>query len=82
MASITYDVQKQIKAIEKTPPIHTFLYDTFVQNEGAVLAEDAYWDYRKNGVAMAPFVTPGAGGKTLERDTFETLGMTFPTIAA
>lgn len=39
MASITYDVQKQIKAIEKTPPIHTFLYDTFVQNEGAVLAE-------------------------------------------
>ncbi len=81
MASITYDVQKQIKAIEKTPPIHTFLYDTFVQNEGAVLAEDAYWDYRKNGVAMAPFVTPGAGGKTLERDTFETLGMTFPTIA-
>ena len=81
MASITYDVQKQIKAIEKTPPIHTFLYDTFVQNEGAVLAEDAYWDYRKNGVAMAPFVTPGAGGKALERDTFETLGMTFPTIA-
>lgn len=81
MASITYDVQKQIKAISKTPPIHTFLHDTFVQNEGAVMAEDAVWDYEKSGVAMAPFVTPGTGGKSMERETFETLAMTFPTIA-
>lgn len=81
MPNILYDVSKQIKAIELMPPIHTFLYDTFVQNEGAVLAEDARYDYMKGGVAVAPFVVPGTGGKEMPRENFDTRGITFPTIA-
>lgn len=61
MANILYDTWKQIKAIEMTPPIHTFLNDTFTQNEGAVMAEDARYDYYKGTVPMAPFVVPGRG---------------------
>lgn len=81
MASILYDVSKQIKAIEQAPKVHTFLYDTFVQNEGAVDAEDARFDYMKGNVEMAPFVVPNVGGKEMAREKFETRGITFPTIA-
>lgn len=81
MADILYDVSAQIRAIEKMEPVHTFLYDTFVHNEGSVLAEDARFDYMKGGVMMAPFVVPGSGGKEMERDTFDTRAITFPTIA-
>ena len=81
MANILYDTWKQIKAIEMTPPIHTFLNDTFTQNEGAVMAEDARYDYYKGTVPMAPFVVPGAGGKNMPREKFQTRAIGFPTIA-
>ena len=81
MASILYDVSKQIKAIELAPKIPTFLYNTFVQNEGAVMAEEANFDFMKGSVEMAPFMVPGTGGKEMARETFETRAITFPTIA-
>lgn len=81
MANALYDTWKQIKALEMTPPIHTFLSDTFTQNEGAVMAEDARYDYYKGTVPMAPFVVPGTGGKNMPRDKFQTYDIGFPTIA-
>ena len=81
MANALYDTWKQIKALEMTPPIHTFLSDTFTQNEGAVMAEDARYDYYKGTVPMAPFVVPGTGGKNMPREKFQTKDIGFPTIA-
>lgn len=81
MPSILYDTWKQIKAIELMPKVNTFLYDTFVQNEGAIDAEDARYDFKKGNVEMAPFVVPGTGGKEMERETFDTRAISFPTIA-
>lgn len=81
MGDILYDVSAQIKAIERMEPVHTFLYDTFVHNEGAVLAEDARFDFMKGNIEMAPFVVPGSGGKEMDPDVFDTRSITFPTIA-
>lgn len=81
MSDFLYDVSRQIRAIELMEPVHTFLYDTFVQNEGAILEEDAHYDFMKGETEMAPFVVNGAGGKEMPRDRFETRGLTFPTIA-
>ena len=54
MANALYDTWKQIKALEMTPPIHTFLSDTFTQNEGAVMAEDARIGYMPTRVWGCP----------------------------
>ena len=79
--NILYDVSTQIRAIERMEPIHTFLYDTFVRDDGAVMTEDARFDFRKGNVEIAPFVVPGGGGKNMDRNTFDTRAITFPSIA-
>lgn len=81
MASIN-DPIVQIKAIELIPPEPTFLYDTLVEDGGAVEEGEVIFDYRKGAIdGMAPFVGEDVGGVPIERKGFETRHIDFPTLA-
>ena len=81
MADILFDIVAQIRAIEQMDPVRTFLTELFTKDEGAIMAEDAIFDFRKGDEILAPFVVPHAGGKVVGRGTFDTKGISFPSIA-
>ena len=81
MALDIYSTRAQLKAIELIPSVNTFIYDTFVADEGMVEDEKAIYDYKKGVVEMAPFVTEDAGGVLMARRGYETREIEFPTIA-
>lgn len=71
----------QLAAIELMQPVYSFLYDTFVDDKGAVEEEDIAWDSRVGDVPMAPFVHEDVGGVPIARANFTTHKLGFPTIA-
>lgn len=76
-----YSTRAQLAAIELFPPEYSFLYDTFVHNNGAIEEEKAIYDFRKGSRLMAPVVHEGVGGVMLDRPGFETREIGFCTIA-
>lgn len=81
MALDIYSVRAQLKAIELIPRVNTFLYDTFVTDEGMVEQEKAIYDFKKGVVQMAPFVHEDTGGVLMGRTGYRTNEIEFPTIA-
>ena len=81
MAFDIYSTAAQLKAIELMPREYSFLYDTFVEDQGAVEDDKAIYDFRKGSRRMAPFVHNGTGGVLMERDGFDTREIGFSTIA-
>jgi len=81
MALDIYSTRAQLAAIDLMPREYTFLYDTFVQDMGAVEDEKAIYDYRKGERMMAPVVHPGTGGVLMGRRGYETREIGFCTIA-
>ena len=76
-----YDTIVQLKSIELMKRPSSFLWDTFVQDGGAVSEDEAVWDFRKGAKKMAPFVHENTGGVLMERTGYETDNVIFPTIA-
>lgn len=81
MALDIYGTRAQLKAIELIPRVNTFLYDTFVQDEGQCEDEKAIYDFKKGVVQMAPFVHEDTGGVLMGRTGYRTNEIEFPTIA-
>ena len=81
MAFDIYSTRAQLAAIELMEREYSYLYDTFVQDLGAVEDDKAIYDYKKGVRQMAPFVHPGTGGVLMERSGFETREIGFCTIA-
>lgn len=87
MAGIELDLTKThtlLQAFEALPPVPSFLKDRYFPTNGMTdifNTDDVLVDYKDNGKKAAPFVTPTAGGKLIERDTFTTDRFTPPLIA-
>lgn len=76
-----YSTRAQLAAIELMPREYSFLYDTFVKDEGVVEDKKAFFDYKKGTRQMAPVVHPGTGGVLMDRGGFETREISFCEIA-
>lgn len=76
-----YSTSAQLKAIELMPREYSFLYDTFIQDMGAVEDDKAIYDFRKGTRLMAPVVHAGTGGVLMGRSGYETREIGFCTIA-
>ena len=76
-----YSTRAQLAAIELMEREYSFLYDTFVQDIGAVEDDKAIYDFKKGSRQMAPVVHPGTGGVLMSRQGYETREIGFCTIA-
>ncbi|MEG2623962.1 MAG: major capsid protein [Clostridia bacterium] len=76
-----YSTAILLKAIELMPREYSFLYDTFIQDMGAVEDDKAIYDFRKGTRTMAPVVHAGTGGVLMQRNGYETREIGFCTIA-
>lgn len=76
-----YTTLEMMDAIDQTPPVRTFLQDTFFPVEETHLSEKVEFDVRKGKRIMAPFVSPRKGGKVIKRQGFRTNRFTTPKLA-
>ena len=53
------------KVIRRMPPVHTFFRSTFFRNVRTFPTKSVDVDFKKGSRALAPFVHPRAGGKTV-----------------
>ena len=64
------------KLITRMPPVHTFFRDTFFQNRRTFNTKSIDVDFKKGGRALAPFVHPKVGGKTVLNSGYQTMTYT------
>ena len=53
------------KLVRRMPPVHTFFRDTFFKNRQTFNTKSVDVDFKKGSRALAPFVHPKVGGKTI-----------------
>lgn len=76
-----YKPKFMMRMVEQMPPLRTFLKDTFFRNPQRFPTESVMFDIVKNGMPMAPFVSPRIGNQVLEREGYETKEFTPPLVA-
>ena len=76
-----YTPQFMMSMVEQLPPCDTFLKDTFFRRVKRFPTESVMFDIVKNGMPMAPFVSPRIGSTVLEREGYETKEFT-PALVA
>lgn len=76
-----YTTREMIEAMDRTPPVRSFLQKTFFPGEQTHVTEKVEFDVRKGKRIMAPFVSPRIGGKVITRQGFQTNQFTTPKIA-
>ena len=76
-----YKPQFMMRMVEQSTPFYTFLKDTFFRRIQRFQTESVMFDIRKNGISMAPFVSPRIGSTVLEREGYETKEFTPPLVA-
>lgn len=76
-----YTTREMMAARDLTPPVRTFLQNTFFPDSNTHVTEKVEFDVRKGKRIMAPFVAPRVGGKVLTRQGFHTNQFTTPKIA-
>lgn len=76
-----YDTRTMMQAIDKMPPVKTFLRDTFFSAINTFVTEKIDVDFRKGKRKMAPFVARTKGGITMDRQGFRTDTYITPYIA-
>lgn len=64
------------KIITRMPPVHTFFRDTFFRNRITFPSKSVDVDFKKGNRALAPFVHPKAGGKTILNSGYQTKSYT------
>lgn len=69
------------KVIRRMPPVHTFFRSTFFRNVRTFNTKSVDVDFKKGSRALAPFVHPRVGGKTVLNSGYETRSYTPPLIA-
>lgn len=71
-----------LKAVEIMKPVPRFLGDMFCQDAGTSDDDRVFYDYRKGDqTGLAPFVVPGTGGITINREPFEMRQVRFSRMA-
>lgn len=81
MAIKLYETTTMLEALKQTPPIFTFLRDTFFPNSEFMKTEKALIDIVKGGVKAAPFVSPRVNGVIETRSGYTTNEITTPRLA-
>lgn len=69
------------KLVRRLPPVRTFFLDTFFRNKRTFYTKSVEVDFKKGGRALAPFVHPKVGGKTIPNAGYQTVSYT-PTLVA
>ena len=69
------------KIIRRMPPVHTFFRDTFFKNRQTFPTKSVDVDFKKGSRALAPFVHPKIGGKTVPNSGYRTESYT-PVLVA
>ena len=69
------------KIVRRLPPIRTFFLDTFFRNRKTFNTKSIDVDFKKGGRALAPFVHPKVGGKTVPNAGYQTKSYTPVLIA-
>jgi len=76
-----YEPRTMGKIIQRMPPLHTFLKNTFFKTTKTFTTKSVDVDFKKGNRALAPFVHPAIGGKTVANSGFQTKSYTPPLIA-
>ena len=69
------------KLVRRLPPVRTFFLDTFFRNKKTFATKSIEADFKKGGRALAPFVHPKVGGKTIPNSGYQTKSYTPVLIA-
>lgn len=69
------------KLVRRMPPVHTFFRDTLFKNRRTFNTKSIDVDFKKGGRALAPFVHPKVGGRTIPNSGYQTKSYTPPLIA-
>jgi len=62
--------------VRRMPPVHTFFRDTFFKNVRTFNTKSVDVDFKKGNRALAPFVHPKVGGKTIMNSGYQTKNYT------
>lgn len=76
-----YEPKTMTKMVDTLPPLHTFLKSTFFRTNNCFPTDVVKFDIVKNGMPMAPFVSPRIGNTVLEREGMETVQFEPPLVA-
>lgn len=76
-----YEPRTMGKLITRMPPVHTFFRDTFFKNVRTFQTKSVDVDFKKGNRALAPFVHPKIGGKTVPNRGYQTKSYT-PVLVA
>ena len=64
------------KLVRRMPPVHTFFRDTFFKYRRTFNTKSVDVDFKKGSRALAPFVHPKVGGKTILNTGYQTKSYT------
>lgn len=76
-----YEPRTMGKLITRIPPVNTFFRDTFFKNVRTFSTKSVEVDFKKGNRALAPFVHPKIGGKTVPNRGYQTKSYTPVLIA-
>lgn len=77
-----FSTATMLKAVEIMKPIPRFLGDMFCADDGVSDDDRLFYDYRKGDqTGLAPFVVPGTGGVTINREGYEMRQVAFSRMA-
>lgn len=76
-----FDPRTMGTLISRMPPVHTFFRDTFFKNVKTFNTKSVDVDFKKGNRALAPFVHPKIGGKTIPNSGYQTKSYT-PVLVA
>ena len=67
--------------VRRMPPVHTFFRDTFFKTRRTFPTKSVDVDFKKGNRALAPFVHPKIGGRTVPNSGYQTQSYTPPLLA-
>lgn len=76
-----FEPRTMANLVTRMPPIRTFFRDTFFKNQRTFSTKGVDVDFKKGNRALAPFVHPKIGGKTLPNSGYQTKNYTPPLVA-
>lgn len=76
-----FDPRTMGRLITRMPPVHTFFRSTFFRNVQTFTTRRVDVDFKKGNRALAPFVHPKKGGKTIPNSGYRTENYPAPLIA-
>ncbi|MCL2087649.1 MAG: major capsid protein [Oscillospiraceae bacterium] len=76
-----YEPRTMEKVISRLPPVRTYFMSTFFNREKTFTTKHIDVDFKKGNRALAPFVHPTIGGKTIANSGYKTQTYTPPLIS-